>query len=115
MVRTREARRGEAPSTQGETKNKGKERKRSTCKKKGDGATPVAPGAAAPSKKKRKKKAKKQKKRAKAREAREASEQKATVGGVARLERQEGAAKAVEANTAGKRERNKDKDKVVVC
>ena len=34
-------------------------------------------------------------------------------GGVARLERQQGARKAVEADTADKRQRNKDR--VVVC
>ena len=63
-------------------------------------------------KKKQKKKRKKKERRAKAREK---SNQEATGGGVVRLERQQGAGKAVEANTAGKRRRNKDKDRVVVC
>ena len=60
-------------------------------------------------KKKQKKKEKRERKKKRVK-VREASNQEATEGGVAGLESQQGAGKAVEANTAGKRERNKDKD-----
>ena len=89
-------------------KNKGKQKKR--LSKEADGTTRKTPEEA-----KKKTKEKKRKTRKKRVTVREASEQEATEGGVARLERQEGAGKAVEASTAGKRKRNKDKDKVVLC
>ena len=108
MVETKVARRREAPSS-GENKSKGN----TTVVKGKVKATSIAAGVAARSEKKEaEKKRKKKKKKSKVREA---SDQEATEGGAAGLERQEGAEKAVEANTAGKRERNKDKDKVVVC
>ena len=91
-------------------KKKERESKTNACKKKGYGATRIAPGAAARREKKRKRKKKENRVK-----AREASEQEATEGAVARVERQQGAGKAVEADTADKRERNKDKDRVVVC
>ena len=74
----------------------------------------IVPGVTARTKKKKKKKKEKRKKKERIAKPREASKQEATEGCVARLERQEGAGKAVEASTASKRERNKDKDKVVV-
>ena len=63
-----------------------------------------------PEVKNRKRKKKKQKK--KRVKAREASNKEPTEGSVARLERQRGAAKAVEEDTAGKRYKE---TKIVVC
>ena len=54
-----------------------------------------------------------QQKKKKAAKAGQTSKQEATEGVIARLESQGGATKAVKADTKGKRERNKDKDKVV--
>ena len=101
MVGANVARRGDAPSSEGE-KKKERKGKETLVKRK------VTVARAGGCSKKWKKKEKKVK-------VREASNQEATEGGVAGLGRQEDVEKAVEANTAGKRERNKDKDKVVVC
>ena len=61
------------------------------------------------SKKKEKHEKKRKKKRAKVREVKEASKQEATEGGAAGLEREEGAEKAVETETAGKKKETKIK------